>query len=108
MSETLEERMRNADPDRSAIVCPGDVVDIMNERNQAIEKYKALEAENASLRKDLESETMWAKHYADRAQAFRDTIFPMLEYRKRNALNFQLEKLDDYLRLLEQLMEQQP
>jgi hypothetical protein len=66
-------------------------------------------AENASLRTDLESETGWAKHYANRAQEFRDAVAALLAYRDRNsALTVQLEKMDGYLHNLRVLMEKQP
>jgi hypothetical protein len=58
--------------------------------------------------KSLESETRWANHYALRAQEFRDAAGALLAYRDANTLNFQLEKLDDYLRPLRRLMEKQP
>lgn len=58
--------------------------------------------------KHLESETRWANHYALRAQEFRDAAGALLAYRDANTLNFQLEKLDDYLRPLRRLMEEQP
>ena len=57
---------------------------------------------------DVKSETCWANHYARRAQEFRDAVGPLLAYRDANTLNFQLEKLDDFLRELRQLMEKQP
>jgi len=60
------------------------------------------------IREDLESETRWANHYAARAQEFRDAIGPLLAYRDANTLNFQLEKLDDHLGKLRELMEKQP
>ena len=72
-----------------------------------VERGEAL-AEVARVRVDLQGETMWAKHYADRAQEFRDAIAPLLAYRNRNTTNFQLEKLDDYLNRLRELMEKQP
>lgn len=57
---------------------------------------------------DIESEGNQANHYARRAQEFQDAIAPLLAYRDANTLNFQLEKLDDYLWPLRRLMEKQP
>lgn len=39
---------------------------------------------------------------------FREAVSRLLAYRRANTLNFQLEKLDDYLKALEVLMEKQP
>jgi hypothetical protein len=44
----------------------------------------------------------------DRVQGIRDVVGALLEYRRANTINFQLEKLDDFLRELRELMEKQP
>lgn len=61
-----------------------------------------------NMNDELDSEVKWAKHYANHAQDLRDGIADLLQYRDMNAHNFQLEKADDFLNRLRELLEKQP
>ncbi len=101
---------------------PKTLLEALADINQLKGERDAYQRENSGLHewahKDRETIAGYRKMFAElRAQCdtlksknaqLSEAVAALLAYRDANTLNFQLEKLDDYLRKLRELIEQQP
>ena len=109
MSDILEDIKRSEEIGAISFEMAGKFRALVAENEGRKEAMAELYAELHDARSGLESEKLWAKRYATRAQEFRDSIGQLLAYRSRNSpLTVQIEKLDAYIANLRVLYEKQP
>ena len=100
-------RLQRADEttgeDLFVLICLDEIETLRKERDQA---EKAQASSKAALAM-ISSANRQLGEVKNSLAFLREACLNLLEYRKRNTLNFQLEKLDDYLRDIQTVMDEQ-